>query len=96
MIDQERKRKRARSTSALLWLSVLLGFLGLIVISPAGRFFFLAIATLFAAMAIPFAQGRPRVVAILISLALFSGCVVGYPEYRQHMSDYLEKAGPRR
>ena len=75
---------------------MLLGFLGLIVISPAGRLFFLAVATLFAAISIFLGQGRARTVGIVITLLLLVFCVVSYPAYREHMDRYIERsrAGP--
>lgn len=92
MNDRNREYRRAQSARALLWTSVLLGFLGLIVISPAGRLLFLAVATLFAAIAMFLGQGRARTVGMVVTLVLLVFCVVTYPAYREHMDHYLEQA----
>jgi hypothetical protein len=90
--EPNRRTRREQSASALLWISVLFGFLGWIVISPAGRLFMLASAMLCAALAAGLGRGRFRVAAIAITLLLASLCITAYPDYRQHMDRYIERS----
>jgi hypothetical protein len=86
------KRETAKALSAAS-----LGFLlvGLMVGAPAGRFFLVILAGLFALVPALFYEGRIRfVAAAMLGISLFAAYVI-FPEYTAEMKTYREHSQGR-
>ena len=92
MADMERQALRNQSARALLWLSGILLLLGIVVISPAGRMVFVAIAAICAGMAAILSRGLTRTIGLCVALATLIRAAASYPAYEKHMNLYLEQA----
>lgn len=88
----ERQALRNQSARALLWLSGVLVLFGLVVISPAGRIFFLAVAAICAGISTLLGRGPARTFGIVVTIATLFLVAASYPAYKKHMNQYLERA----
>lgn len=95
MTDIKRQALRNQSARALLWLSGILVLLGVIVISPAGRMLFLAIAAICAAISTFLGRGRARTFGIVVTIATLMLAAASYPAYKKHMNLYVERVKQR-
>jgi len=91
MADIERQALRNQSARALLWLSGILVLLGIVVISPAGRMAFAAIAAICAGVATLLGRGLTRTIGLCVALATLILAAASYPAYKKHMDLYLER-----
>ena len=85
----ESKALRNQSARALLWSSGILILLGLVVISPAGRMLFMALAAIFAGTSTLLCRGPVRTFGIVVTLTALMLAGASYPAYKQHMDLYL-------
>ena len=92
MTDIDRQALRNQSARALLWLSGILVLLGLVVLSPAGRMFFIVIAAICSGVSILLCRGPTRTFGILVTIAALFLVGASYPAYKKHMDLYLEQA----
>ncbi len=95
MTDSERQALRNQSARALLWLSGILVLVGLVVISPAGRTLFIAIAAICAGISTLLFRGRARTIGMIVTIATLLLVGASYPAYKKHMDHYLERAEER-
>ena len=91
MIDTGRLELRSKSARALLFLSGILVLMGFVVISPAGRMIFMAIAAVCSGISTLLFRGSARTIAILITIATLVLVGTSYPAYKKHMQLYLER-----
>ncbi len=92
MADIERQALRNQSARALLWSSGFLVLLGLVVISPAGRMLFIALAAICAGISTLLFRGPGRTIGIFVTIATLFLVGASYPAYKKHMDLYLERA----
>ncbi len=95
MTDSERQALRNQSARALLWLSGILVLVGLVVISPAGRTLFIAIAAICAGISTLLFRGRARTIGMIVTIATLLLVGASYPAYKKHMDHYLERVEER-
>ena len=95
MPDIKRQALRNQSARALLWTSGILILLGLVVISPAGRMLFIAIAAICAGLSTLLCRGVARTIGIVVTIATLFLVGASYPAYKKHMDLYLERAEDR-
>ena len=95
MTNIKRQALRNQSARALLWTSGILILLGLVVISPAGRMLFIAIAAICAGFSTLLCRGVARTIGIVVTIATLFLVGASYPAYKKHMNLYLERAEDR-
>lgn len=95
MTDIERQALRNQSARALLWSSGILVVLGIVVISPVGRMFFVALAAICAGISTLLGRGPARTSGIVVTIATLRLLAASYPAYKKHMDLYLERAKER-
>lgn len=95
MTDTERQALRNQSARGLLWSSGILVVLGIVVISPVGRMFFIALAAIFAGISTLLGRGPARTSGIVVTIATLLLVAASYPAYKKHMDLYLERAKER-
>jgi len=84
-----------KSASALAWASAIVIFLGLIVMSPAGRFMFCILGGVLALVPALLGPKVPRAaggVMLALSVAL---AYQGYPAFEKERQDYRKRAESR-
>ena len=93
--DQNPKQpgsKRATTAQTMLIASIGCGFLALMAMNPAGQFFMVIIATLFAIAGALFATRNPvRLFGAGLTAILLVAAFSTYPEYRNDMDTWKKK-----
>ena len=67
-------------------------FIGLVVISPAGRMFFMVIATICAGISTLLSRGITRTIGIVVTIVMLFLVGMSYSGYKKHMALYLERS----
>ena len=84
-----------KSASALVWGAAVAALLGLVIMSPSGRFFSLLLATALATAPALFAPRRLRIAGGVILACSIALAWQGYPAFDKEMADYRERAAAR-
>lgn len=80
-----------QSAGAMTWLAALILVPGLLIGSPSGRFFCVALAGVVALMPLMFGAGKRRVFAgIVAAISLLFG-IATYPEFSKDQDTYRER-----
>lgn len=69
--------------------------LRIVVISPVGRMFFVALAAICAGISTLLGRGPARTSGIVVTIATLLLLAASYPAYKKHMDLYLERAKER-
>ena len=91
MTSVKRQALRNQSARVLLWSSGILVLLAVVVISPAGRMLFLALAAIFGGISTFLGRGPARTFGFVVTLATLLLLGASYPAYKKHMDLYLKR-----
>lgn len=84
-----------KSASTLVWAAAAATLLGMIIMSPSGRFFSLVVAVILATAPTLFAPKRPRIAAGVLLAVSIALAWQGYPFFHKEMEDYRKRAAAR-
>jgi membrane protein implicated in regulation of membrane protease activity len=86
---------QTQSASALVWTAVILGFLGLVIASPAGRIFLSVCAALFALPPATFGRKTPQAAGTAVLILSLTLAAASYPRFKKANDDYIKRSGDR-
>ena len=81
-----------KSASALVWLAVIVDFLGLIVISPSAQFMFAGVAAVVAIIPAMFARKGPQIAALVVLVLSAALAAAKYSGHSAAMAQYESRA----
>ena len=81
-----------KSANSLIWLAVFLLIPGLMIQSPSGRFFFVALSGLVALVPMIFGNAKRRVFAGVVATISLLIVIGTYEEFCQDQDSYRERA----
>lgn len=79
---------KPESAKTLVWLAVILIFLGFVGLNPALSLVLFVLAAISSAVPALLARKRLRIAGIVFFLASVALAVNGYPAYKHHMEQY--------
>ena len=79
---------KPESAKTLVWLAIILIFLGFVGLNPALSLVLFILAAISSAVPALLARKRLRIAGILVCLASVALAVNAYPAYKQHMDQY--------
>lgn len=81
-----------KSANSLIWLAVLLLIPGLMIQSPSGRFFFVALSGLVALAPLIFGTPKRRIFAGIVAAISLTIVIGTYAEFSKDQDAYRERA----
>ena len=79
---------KPESAKTLVWLAIILIFLGFVGLNPALSLVLFVLAAISSAVPALLARKRLRIAGIIFSLVSVALAVNAYPAYKQHMEQY--------